>query len=200
MIHGLQIMTHMPLSNIKFPANAEGFNGFMMQIAVFDIIPADYILDKVVYFPQEDPFNLNFELLDFKSIYAVPNLGTIFFMFLTFILLVPVSCLITCWAFKLRELRKYDKQLKEFLMWGGTVRFLMESYMELLLAACLNVLMFDNTSGYIGVAFSNYYALFFFVITVGFPIWIILFYLLKIDQWEDEEFERKWGTVLEGTR
>ena len=85
-------------------------------------------------------------------------------------------------------------------MWGGTVRFLMESYMELLLAACLNVLMFDNTSGYIGVAFSNYYAVFFFVITVGFPIWIILFYLCRIDQWEDEEFERKWGTVLEGTR
>ena len=102
-------------------------------------------------------------------------------MFLTFFLLVPVSCLITCWAFKLRELRKYDKQLKEFLMWGGTVRFLMESYMELLLAASLNVLMFDNTSGYVGVAFSNYYAVFFFVITVGFPIWIILFYLCKIE-------------------
>ena len=62
-------------------------------------------------------------------------------------------------------------------MWTGTVRFLMESYMELLLAACLNVLMYSNESGYIGVMFTNYYAVFFFVITVGFPIWIILFYL-----------------------
>ena len=65
MIHGLQIMTHMPLCNIKFPANAESFNGFMMQVAVFDVIPSDYILSKTVYFPQEDPFSLNFELLDF---------------------------------------------------------------------------------------------------------------------------------------
>ena len=193
-------MTHMPLTAIKFPANAESFNGFMIQIAVFDIIPSEYILDKVVYFPQEDPFNLNFELLDFGTIYAVPNLGTIFFIFLSFLLLVPFSCLMTCWAYRLRELRKYDKKLKEFLMWSGTVRFLLESYMELLLATSLNVIMWSNESGYVGVMFSNYYALFFFIVTVGFPIWIILFYLCNINRWEDDEFERKWGAVLEGTR
>ena len=68
-------------------------------------------------------------------------------------------------------------------MWSGTIRFLMESYMELLIAASLNLLMFSNESGYFGVIFSNYYAALFFVITVGLPIWIVLFFLYKIKHW-----------------
>ena len=60
MINGLQIMSHMPLCNIKFPANAELFNGFIIEIALFDILPSEYMLEQIVYYPQEDSFNLNF--------------------------------------------------------------------------------------------------------------------------------------------
>ena len=45
MINGLQIMTHMPLCNIKFPANSELFNGFMIEIALFDILPSEWLLE-----------------------------------------------------------------------------------------------------------------------------------------------------------
>ena len=45
MINGLQIMSHMPLCNIKFPANAELFNGFIIEIALFDILPSEYMLE-----------------------------------------------------------------------------------------------------------------------------------------------------------
>ena len=59
MIHALQIMTHMPLCSIAFPANADQFNGEMLDIANFSFID-DGILLETVYFPQVDSFNLNF--------------------------------------------------------------------------------------------------------------------------------------------
>ena len=81
----------MPLCNVKFPANAELFNGLIIEIALFDILPAEYMLDFIMYFPQEDPLNLNFEILEYGSTYAVPNLGTIFFMFIFFVVLAIIN-------------------------------------------------------------------------------------------------------------
>ena len=110
-------MTHMPLCNIKFPANAELFNGFMIEIALFDILPSEYLLEQIVYYPQQDPFNLNFQILDYSSIYAIPNLGTIFFMFAGILLLVPISIALVLSAKLLKELNKHSQKLKEFLYW-----------------------------------------------------------------------------------
>ena len=72
--------------------------------------------------------------------------------------------------------------------------------MELLLAATINLAMYSNKNNYIGVIGSNYNAIFFLAITIGLPIWIMIFYLCKVNQWEDKEFETKYGSVLEGTR
>ena len=80
----------MPLANIKYPANAAQYNKVMIEIAIFDILPDDLLLGNV-YFPQEDNFNINFQEIGYESIYAVPNLGTVFFMFLTFLILVPIG-------------------------------------------------------------------------------------------------------------
>ena len=143
---------------------------------------------------------MNFQILEYKSTHAIPNLGTIFFIFLSFLLLIPISCCMTCWAHDIRELRKYDYELKDFLCFTGTVRFLMESYMELMLAVTMTVASYDPDTGYVGVTFSNYFAITFFVLTVGLPIWIILFFLCKVNMWNDERFQKKWGTVIEGMR
>ena len=107
MINGLQIMTHMPLCNIKFPANAELFNAFMIEIALFDILPSEWILEQSMYFPQDDSFNLNFQILEYNSPYAIPNLGTLFFASMSFIILLPVLCCICCCAYKHKELRSH---------------------------------------------------------------------------------------------
>ena len=169
----------MPLCNIKFPANAGMFNNFMMEIAIFDIIPSEMILEKVSYFPQEDNFNLNFQTIGYNSLYAVPNLGTIFFMVLSFLMLVPLALCMTCFSHDVREIRKPTNSLNGFLYWKGTVRFLMETYMELMLAVTLNIAFYNSETGYVGVSFSNWFAIFFFVLTIGVPIWIIIFFYCK---------------------
>ena len=76
----------------------------------------------------------------------------------------------------------------------------MESYMELCLATCLNMSMYDSVSNYRGVIFSNYFAIVMTIVVFSLPIWICFFYWLKMSTWEDEEFVEKFGAVLEGTR
>ena len=36
-------------------------NVMLMEIATFDLIPTELIEDWIYYFPEEDPFNLNFQ-------------------------------------------------------------------------------------------------------------------------------------------
>ena len=190
----------MPLCNVKFPANAEMFNGFIIEIALFDILPAEYMLDLIMYFPQEDPLNLNFEILEYGSTYAVPNLGTIFFMFIFFVLLALINVVLFFIGADQRNARKHHANLSKFLYWKGSVRFIIESYMEILLATCINIALYNRESEYVGVSFSNYFTIVLFTIAVGLPIWVIIFFLFNIHKWEDEEFEERHGAVLEGTR
>ena len=45
---------------IKFPANVMLINRVFIKIANFELIPSEEINDKLLYFPEEDPYNLNF--------------------------------------------------------------------------------------------------------------------------------------------
>ena len=67
MMNGLQIFVHMPLMNVKFPANAGTFIVFLVKIANFDIIPTDLAFEHIFDFPDDGPFNLNFEATELES-------------------------------------------------------------------------------------------------------------------------------------
>ena len=44
MVNCLQIITHVPLMNLKIPANMSSFLEFFMQIATFDFIPSEFLV------------------------------------------------------------------------------------------------------------------------------------------------------------
>ena len=48
------------MENIKFPANVMMINQIFTEIANFEVIPSDEINGELFYFPEEDPYNLNF--------------------------------------------------------------------------------------------------------------------------------------------
>ena len=48
------------MESIKFPANAMLINQVFIEIANFEVIPSEKINDKLFYFPEVDPFSLNF--------------------------------------------------------------------------------------------------------------------------------------------
>lgn len=190
----------MPLCNVKFPANAELFNGYMIEIAGFDILPTEFLLDKIMYFPEEDPLNLNFEILEYGSSYAIPNLGTIFFMLAILVILVPINGCLFLSSGSSKEIRKQHENLTKFLFWKGSVRIMIESYLEILLATSINFAMYNRETEYVGVTISNVVTIVLFVTAVGLPVWVVIFFLFNIKKWGQDEFEEKHGSVLEGSR
>ena len=50
----------MPLMNVKFPANANTFIIFLVEIANFDVLPTDWLFAEIFDFPDDGSYNLNF--------------------------------------------------------------------------------------------------------------------------------------------
>ena len=52
-INSLQIVIHMPLLDINFPANANYIFSMLISIVTLNLIPSDSILNKLFSFPEE---------------------------------------------------------------------------------------------------------------------------------------------------
>lgn len=57
MVNVLQIIINMPLYNIQFPSNALVFFGVIMNIANFNVIPADWISENLFTFTPNYPIS-----------------------------------------------------------------------------------------------------------------------------------------------
>ena len=48
------------MESVKYPANAMLINQAFIEIANFEVIPSEKINNELFYFPEVDPFSLNF--------------------------------------------------------------------------------------------------------------------------------------------
>ena len=61
LLNSQQIVVQLPLmEGIKFPANSMIINQVMIEIAEFEIVDSEKINKKLFYFPEMEPFSLNF--------------------------------------------------------------------------------------------------------------------------------------------
>lgn len=144
----------MPLMNVKFPANANTFIVFLVEIANFDILPTDDLFAKIFDFPDEGGFNLNFESIDIGSYYAIENLGTVFLIFNIYVVLSVIQLVGYIFSERVRCCRKVSKKISGFLYWGGILRLLMEGYLETLLCTMLNLYLISREWTNTTVAYS----------------------------------------------
>ena len=71
----------MPLyKDIKYPANALLFTLFIWEVANFDLLPTDSIDDHIHEFPEDEPFNINFEACGLESVHFTVNTGSVFWI------------------------------------------------------------------------------------------------------------------------
>ncbi len=54
MINSLNILVHIPLINLSFPANMQLFMSFFMGISNFDLLPTGFISEELVEFTPTD--------------------------------------------------------------------------------------------------------------------------------------------------
>jgi hypothetical protein len=111
----------MPLWNIKLPANAAMFFGFIMTIASFDLLPTDSFYNE--YFSGMAPttaINVNFQAIGFSSMYFSYNIGSLILSFLAFPVLAFTALL-------LKPLRKFKccnwiyLQITNRIFWNSTI-------------------------------------------------------------------------------
>ena len=61
MINGLQILSYMPLFQVKTPGNASSFNKFFIEITSFEIFDTSLITAELMYMPEDDPLSLSLQ-------------------------------------------------------------------------------------------------------------------------------------------
>ena len=58
MVNGLQIVSILPLMNVKSPGNANTFNLSVNELASFDFVDFESFTLSLVYFPESDPVHI----------------------------------------------------------------------------------------------------------------------------------------------
>jgi len=127
----------------------------------------------------------------------VLNLGTLFFGFIFF----AVSLVFLVLFKVLSRIKFFDKaynSLHSLLFWNAMIRFILESYLELVIASFVNIgdLYWDNPSNVMASLFS----VAFVAITFLFPIFVSVFLYKKYSVLDCHDTESKYGALYEGVR
>ena len=100
-------------------------------------------------------------------------------------------------SFRVTWSKKLSNKLYNFLYWGGILRLLMEGFLEVIIATMLNVRRNYWDATY-SIIMTNVFSTSMTLILVLLPVWILVFYCKKREEWANEEFEETYGAVLEG--
>ena len=139
MIEGLQVVCHMGLFKMKSPGNVNAFNEFFAELASFNVIDTDTVTNDFFYFPEMDAISLNFQNAGFDTNLLVPSLGTLFYIIVGQISLVFVHMLLYLLAKAIPKTSVLKNKVSTYLYWNGSIRFMMESYMDILLFSLMNL-------------------------------------------------------------
>ena len=79
-VNAIQLISHLPLFEINFPANTIDLFNFLAQIASFDIFPPTERFDFDL--SETEAQSQGFELLDYESVNYYDSLGSIVLIFI----------------------------------------------------------------------------------------------------------------------
>ena len=172
-------MVYLPLfSQLKFPGNASLMNSIMISIATFDLIDTESIDDQMYYFPEEDPFNLNFQQSGYESNFILKNIGLILWMIFGYFLL-HLSFIM---MFKCKKIRS---KIGKYLYWNGSIRFFFEAFYEVTLLSILNIYKNEWGNDFKSILYSNLISIFFLLFILTLPFIFLVYYCCKRPQWRD---------------
>ena len=189
----------MELFNLKFPANASFLQNFLITIATFDITPIEAIW-FFFDFPELGSYSPSFGDSGYDYIFLVENMGTCFFMVQVYLF----SCLITLSLGLLIRLcsitraKPRHKKIKDTLFWGTAIRFVFESYLELVICVTIGMLHISWSQDNLSITYCTIFTIFFTVAVLLLPLFTSVFYYRNIDKVEDEQFTSDYGTLYDG--
>ena len=139
MIEGLQVVCHMGLFKMKSPGNVNAFNEFFAELASFNVVDTATVTNDFFYFPEMDAISLNFQNAGYDTNLLVPSLGTLFYIIVGQTSLVFVHMLLYLLAKAIPKTGVLKNKVSAYLYWNGSIRFMMESYMDIVLFSLMNL-------------------------------------------------------------
>ena len=91
-------------------------------------------------------------------------------------------------------------KVSAYLYWNGSIRFMMEGYMDIVLFSLMNLQSVEWSGVFWSVDLSNCLAAILTAIFCSLPIYFIFFYACNMRKWNDDLFKGKYGALLEGTK
>ena len=199
MLNGLQLQTHLSLFDLKFPANASFLQGFLVNVATFDILPIEAIW-WLFDFPELGAYNPNFADSGYEYTFLIENMGTCFFLVQIYLL----GCLITLFlgilikVCLINKAKTTQKKLKDRLFWGTAIRFIFESYLELVICVTIGIKNIAWSQENFSISYCTVFTCVFAAIVLIMPLFTSVFYYCKIDKVDDDQFTTNYGTLYDG--
>ena len=141
-INCVQLISHLPINDVIFPANSVDFFNYLATVVSFDVFPPTERYD--FGFSPSEPYSLGFELLDYETVNFFDALGSIILILIFIILRVIVQP--TC-VFMVTRFCGKDRcsccslffRMDCALMTNIFIRFMLETFLELVISSLLGI-------------------------------------------------------------
>lgn len=173
----------------------------MFQIASFEFLNTPEYIDPYIWSLPEDaePFSMSFKLTGFGDNFFVNNASSIFWLYALNVLLFLFLYLpILATNKKTGRCASLRTKLEGYFFWNGILRFYIETFFDLVLAAALNVYTADWDSGNSSEKFSNYMSAIVLILSAVIFLICLIYFSYNFDAFKYDDF--KMSTVLDGTR
>jgi len=136
MIEAMQVLSMVPLFDIRMPAIPTLIFGFFAEITAFDYVEVGDYFEKVFDISDSDPIDQNFEALGFETTFFLYNMGSMLFLLvLTPIILALGGLLQLCDRFE--SCKKVGQRIDRAWRWSGTIQIIKEMFGLAVLSACI---------------------------------------------------------------
>ena len=97
------------------------------------------IYSNFFYIPELEPVNLRFYTAGYKNRLSIENLGTLFLIIIGQFILVMIHILLFLFSLVFIKIERVSSKLSYYLYFTGTIRLLMEGYIEIIMLSLVNI-------------------------------------------------------------
>lgn len=131
----LQLIVHLPLFNISFPALALNFTAVFQQLSQFDVLPHEIMNPYIfTFFSSESNFSYQLSRAGYEGYNFIINCGSVFW-FIVFYLIGLFFFELLKKAFNIKDDKKWVKNVSSFLKYNFLISLYVEGFIELLISA-----------------------------------------------------------------
>lgn len=208
LINSLQLVTHFPLTNVKYPTNAKTYFDIMFELGNFDLIPTDsleeILSDEIGEADHSENFDPSEKLSDatIEAGYDSTNnmQGSLLNLIMgsVVVLVVIIVVILRIFCFKVECIKAFLSKIWRFFFWNFVIRTILETYLEMSLNNMIKLYAL-NTETWFETLGSGFSIAILGVMAV-FPIFAPIFLKKKRDVLKEPEFISKYGALMQDLR